>query len=53
MAKTRKKILVSVYLDKEDAEALEKVAKEEALTKSTIIRKLVRAYTRRHLKGSS
>ncbi|BFI75516.1 ribbon-helix-helix domain-containing protein [Sulfurisphaera ohwakuensis] len=51
--KNLKKVTLTVYIDKEDAETIDKLTKMEGTSRSAIIRKLVRAYARRHLKESS
>ncbi|BAB67611.1 ribbon-helix-helix domain-containing protein [Sulfurisphaera tokodaii] len=51
--KNLKKVILTVYIDKEDAETIDKLTKMEGTSRSGIIRKLIRDYARRHLKDSS
>ena len=41
--------IITVYIDREDAKKLERLAKEQGLPgKSTLIRQLIRHYLKRH-----
>lgn len=54
MKKVRKPVKVSVILDKEEVEALDKIVKKEGYRgKSTILRALAKRFIKRHLDNSS
>jgi metal-responsive CopG/Arc/MetJ family transcriptional regulator len=49
----RRKVLVTIYLDKADVEALNKLAKENGTTgRSDLVRQIVRRYIQRHTRSS-
>ena len=54
MKKVRKPVKVTVVLDKEEVEALDKIVKKEGYRgKSTILRALANRFIKRHLDNSS
>lgn len=53
MPRTTKKVFVGVYLDEEDTKVLDKLAKMEGISRSAVLRKLLRKYSRKRFGDSS